>query len=537
MIDKEHLEQTGLHALDLLGDAERLLYQRELRVNPHLRDALRGANEQLAAVALTAPQAVPPARVWQGIEKEISGRPLPATVARASAALRRRHIHPAWAAAAALAVLSGWLGVQNYQLSSQLVDQDLTQAGPGGTPGRAIPGSLSPAQGNGRVAPHPATSGDKAESVAARDPAGFHSRTMRAVTLPPARQQELERLRGLAQKSAPPPEGVADLRLIEMHPPGSATPARHERGLLAGKVAEAIAAAAAATQPAAPGPAKAPAEDPAQPTSSNKPDTPSQSAIPEPDPTPVPDPPAPAKLRGQGSAPSSDIIIGQGGTVNIDALNLHPDAQVVHQNFPADSEFQRYGLTRLDDGRVWDGNGGIWYRQPDGQSYLGQKAPAGFQPPDPDDPGPVSDTSLRPAPGKTPPGSTPTETITRRPDTSLPTATPPATSAPATPAIQNHEPAQEMLEPYALPVTGSDGQGMIVTQNLPPSSTGFGYALWSQGANGGDPVLLGFLPTTGGVNGVFAFDLPSGIVPTGYRITHQPLNDYRTPGSSILQGP
>lgn len=461
MNDKEPVDQTGLHALGLLDERERLDYERELAADPALRQALRETRDQLAAIALTAPQVVPPAGVWDRIEDRLN-LSVPGTRGNRRTVLRLLRFHPAWAAVAALAALSTWLGVRHHEVSARLTALENSQAG---RPGKAGPRG-GPAPGAERGGPRPGQEpgdlpGGVAQGAAGRELQPLDGRTMRAMGLPASVQIELDRLRAAQRPGEPTPNGVADLRLMEMHPPGREAPARREGGSLVTKVADAIAAAAAAANPAAPLS------------------------------------PTPAVLRGQGSSPASDIVIEQGGTVNLNSLNLHPDAQVVHQNFPADSEFGRYGLSRLDADRVWDGNGGIWYRQPDGHSYLGQKAPAGFHPPDPDDPAPVADTTLRPGPAK-----------------------------PAAP------------EPYAFPVISNDGQGMIVTQNLPEPAPGFGYALWSQDANGGSPVLLGFLPQAEGVNGVFSFDLPPGTsVPGGYRITRQILTDVTTPGSTLLQGP
>ena len=494
MIDQEHLEQTGLHPLGLLEEGERLLYDRELRVNPHLRAALRETRDQLAAVALTAPQAAPPSGALTAIERRL-GLGRPQVLGTVAASLRRVRFQPAWAAAAALALLSSWLGITHYQNARRLAGLEAQLAALAGTTGEV------PASSTWEDPPAPAAAGDPdvvpgTPSRVARgtDRTSYGSRVMRPISLPPGARGGLDRILPIPSISALPADGIADLRVMEMHPPGTAASPRRERRLLVSRVAEALAASSGTLPTPEVPPPDAPAASP-----------------------PAPPPPAPAVLRGQGSSPSSDLIIEQGGTVNINALNLHPDAQVVHRNFPPDSAFSSYGLSRLDADRVWDGNGGIWYRQADGRTYLGQKAPGNFQPPDPDDPGSDSPSLLRPAPEPVP-ASAP--------------ADPAAVSLPGTSGIR---PAPD---PYALPVIASDGQGMIVTQNLPDPAEGEGYALWSHDAAGGPPVLLGFLPPSGGVNGVFAFDLPKGLpIPEGYRITHQVLTDFSKPGTSILQGP
>ncbi len=470
MIDREYLEQTGLHVMDLLDDSERTAYEQELKVNPSLRSALRDAGEQVAAVALTAPQYEAPAHLLAQIEQRVH-HPRTATLRQGVSRHSLLKIHPAWAAAAALALMAGGMGISQWRTAERLRELEA----------RLLEKESGPAGGAGRSSVAGTSAPDAADALPSAPPGkaparqGDKSLVLRSVGLPAEVKRELDRLRSLERSLTASPAGVADLRIMELRPPGSPLPARTDRNLLSSKVAEAVSAALSGTH--APGDGK----------------------------EPPPLPPEPARVRGKGSAPTNDIVIEGGGTVNIPGLNLHPDARVVHKDFPGPAEYARYGLTPLENGAVWDGHGSLWYPQAGGKTWLGQRAPQGFIPPDPDEPGSVAAPGIRPPPAET---------------------SPPADGP------------QHSQEPYALPLTGKDGTGMIVTQNLPAPAAGQGYALWSVGEADQPPVLLGFLPPGESSTGVFAFQLPEGTpLPNGYRITTEPIGT-TTPGTHILlEGP
>ena len=467
MIDREHLEQCGLHALNLSEESGQEGYEHELRVNPALREELRAARERAAALALSAPQVAVPGHLLGQIEKRLHA-PRTSLLREKVTRFSLRKLPAGWAAAALFAILSGGVGVSHFLTNRKLAALETRMAAEGAQHSLDAPDSSRPEAGLAA-----ANADENVQPVAPGNtrrpkPGG---RLLGTVGLPVEVKRELDRLRQMEHNRDVEPVGVADVRIMELRPPGSPLPARSDRSLLSSKVAAAVSAAL---------------------SGSESPDK-KKPAL----------PPEPAKVKGQGSSPTNDIIIESGGTVNIPGLNLHPDARVVHQNFPAPSEYARYGLIPLDNGAVWDGHGGLWYPQ-GGNTWLGQKAPADFQPPDPDEPGSGTTPALRPGP----------------PETTTPD------SAEETDAA-----------PYALPLTSKDGNGMIVTQNLPPLKEGESFALWS--VNGDTPpVLLGYLPPGESSTGVFTFQLPEGAaMPAGYRITTELAGATRPGTSVILEGP
>ena len=214
--------------------------------------------------------------------------------------------------------------------------------------------------------------------------------------------------------------------------------------------------------------------------------------------------------------------------VNLNALNLHPDSQVVHNNFPGDADFGRYGLTRIDSESVWDGQGWVWHRSPDGRSYVGQRVPAGWTPPDPDEPAAVTAPPLRPAPPRQP-----EEVATDAPAPSTPTVPGPGQGGPAAGAT----PA---AAPWALPVLDQNGQGIFIVQNLPEAPAGMQYVLGGQFSGMTEPVPLGVLPPDRQATDRLSFTVAPGLLPIGYRLMLEPIpgvSGQTSPSRVILQAP
>lgn len=110
MIDERHEELAALYALDLLEGAERTDFEAALAGDAALRDLVRDLREASSQLAYTAPQAGPSADLKSRLLAEIDRR-------QAGAAAGSSRVPPfvlpvwiPWAAAAAFAVVAGWLG-------------------------------------------------------------------------------------------------------------------------------------------------------------------------------------------------------------------------------------------------------------------------------------------------------------------------------------------------------------------------------------------------------------------------------------------
>ena len=490
MIDRDHLEQAGLHALGLLDESERAAFERECRVNPALQEALREADELVTAISATAPPHTPDPRNLELILGRISGgsprRGTRMAGAAAWRAVRDSRLIP-WAAAAVFAVLAIWFGWQGRSAGTRASTAGREDpVGPSheqadtkrnGSEGRSSPRAHGDSLA-GREAPNVA---DSAEAPRARFFPNRATHPEFRLRQDTARlRSELEKLRAVESARQQPPAGVSDLRLVEMRPPGTTSPAA-KRELLSSRVADAIAAGLdVRSNPGTSTPA-----DSTKPTG--------------------------VTLSGQGANPAGDIAI-ENGMLDIGTLNLHPDAQVVHKNFPRDEDFARYGLTRLDQNTVWDGNGGLWHRSADGRTWIGQRVPANWQAPEPDE-APVPAPPLRPPP----------------------TRVDPSGSVDGAGASTEGIPG----EPYALPILDHHGQGTLIVQNLPPPPEGMVYHLWLRDPRMAEPFSVGVLPPLDSPNDHFSFDLGTpGYVPTGYLLTVESPGPVEVPrGKIILQGP
>ena len=118
MISEEQQDQAALYALGLLGTAEDVAFESELKVNAELRDLVRELREAAGDLALTTPSLQPPASLKQRIMREITTKqvvPMPPQQ-RASFGWMP------WAIAAGLAVFCGLLAVDRIRLERQLAD-------------------------------------------------------------------------------------------------------------------------------------------------------------------------------------------------------------------------------------------------------------------------------------------------------------------------------------------------------------------------------------------------------------------------------
>lgn len=451
MNDQEAKNSAELHALGLLEGEEKADFERRLTREPALRAAVRDAGDLVASLALTCPQHAPTEANWRAIERRISGRVERGVDAPPSSSKPRPRSLLPWSIAALFALWAGWSTWRTKLAEERIL------AWPGDPAG-----AFSSANNTGDMGYSPAA-GRKA------DPGLKPSRTRGSVngiqTIEAPLVQDIERLkRELAelraeQANRAPRPGVTDVRLLEMRPPGAKDDSKREgNALLPERMADAIASGL------------------------------------------KPKPKEELRLSGKGADAAQDIYI-DGGMVNLNALNLHPDAQVIHRNFPKDEEFGRYGLTRVDEDNVWDGEGWLWRRSANG-SWIGQRAPDDWTPPDPDGPTPTNPPPLRPAP--------------------------------------REESANESREPYALPIIDSStGKGRLIVQNLPPATDGQVYQLWMIDPRFQSPVSVGLLPSMATPDDHFSFELGSpGVLPAGYLLTLEKAGHVGGPsGNVILQGP
>lgn len=284
---------------------------------------------------------------------------------------------------------------------------------------------------------------------------------------------------------------MADLRVVEMRPPGMiAAPEKQE--LLPARMAAAI---AAGLEPSAP------ASDPSA--------------------SPAPDAPAtqtPVEIGVDGSPGSPDFIIKDAQVPDLHSFNLPEGSQVRHSNFPPESEYESRGFIKLSDGTVYDTRrGGLWYLSENGSERIGVLAPDNWSPPDPGD-----------APGDPPPGLNPGQ-----PSPNAPSQWDSSSGTP-----QGVEDPPSARFPYALPIVDHEGRGTLIVQNLPAAPEGHLYHLWMVDSQSSAPVNLGALKSeTGG--GAYGFDLPSpDFVPSRYLMTLEKEGPVAIPGSTVvLQGP
>ncbi len=541
MIDREHLENAGLHALGLLDPAERRELEREMRFNPSLVHAVSAAEDIVAGVALTAPQVAAPAGALARIESRLTARRPGATqrlVSGVAALLEKRAAvrpgwrHPAVPVAAGLAALLMALAWRHDRLATEWkteherllrIERERTQ------------GSAPEAdRGDGTGAAVAAKSGDatKPSRGTTQPPRSYLSSAqgapeVRLVQDPQKLQAELDRLRADRNARLHPPSGVVDLRIMEMRPPGTAPAESPPRTLLTDRVGDALArgvepepAKTASDAQSAPDP-KTPAKD--MPAAEKS--LPAENPV-APKSTPA-TPTPPLHLSGNGASASQDIYVDQ-GMVNLNALNLHPDSQVVHNHFPDDADFNRYGLMRIDDRSVWDGQGWVWHRSDDGKTYVGQKVPAGWTPPDPDDPGTTVAPPLRSAPPR----------LTGEVEQTAPVTPMPAGAAPVESGMAGE--SAPVAPPWALPVLDQNGQGILIVQNLPQAPAGMHYVLGGQFSGMTEVVPLGVLPADRQSTDRLAFTVAPGLLPTGYRLSLEPIpgaTDVAGGSKIILQAP
>jgi anti-sigma-K factor RskA len=110
MIDERHEELAALHALDLLEGAEKAAFEADLAASEELRALVRELRDASGQLAYTAPQMSPPPALKARLLDDLDRRAAPA---EAAADRLVPFVLPAWVpwtAAAAFAVIAGWLG-------------------------------------------------------------------------------------------------------------------------------------------------------------------------------------------------------------------------------------------------------------------------------------------------------------------------------------------------------------------------------------------------------------------------------------------
>ncbi|MFN0125788.1 MAG: anti-sigma factor domain-containing protein [Verrucomicrobiales bacterium] len=486
MIERDAIELAGLDAVGLLDGNEHQDFVRECRLNPECRRAAAEMRDIVATVAAasTPPVSSPP-RALAGIYARVQE---PGLRERAIDGARpNSHRLPAWlpwAIAATFAALAAWdTWTTRFSGSARLPESGISS----GTPPSPSASHSSDAV---RLRQQPGSSplqelgpGPRKDSV---PPGYFTQRT----TGPSGRlsQDSTDGRRDSPPRRLPFPKnqdmppGVSDLRVVEMLPPG-VTVAADKQDLLSARIAAAVAAGL---------------EPP-----------PADTATPNPE-----SPPAqrPVEINVDGTPPAPDILIKDSQVPDLHSFNLPETSQIRHAHFPPESEYEALGFTRLTDGTVYDGRGGLWYLSENGAERIGVLAPDGWSPPEPGDAAAGPPDGLRPG---------------------LPTPE----SNPSFPSSPDGE-APAAAIPYALPIVDQEGRGTLIVQNLPAAPDGHLYHLWMIDSGSSSPVNLGTLKSETGA-GQYGFDLPSpGFIPSRYLMTLEKVGTVTAPGEAVvLQGP
>ncbi|MDB6134932.1 MAG: Anti-sigma-K factor rskA [Verrucomicrobiales bacterium] len=255
-------------------------------------------------------------------------------------------------------------------------------------------------------------------------------------------------------------------------------------------------------------------------------------------------------LSGGDGSWSGDIVIEK-GLPNTGLLNLPEGTQIKHLDFPVEDASHYRGLQDLGAGWFYDQFSDlVWQPTGEGRTYVGKKAPAGFDietftPPDTAVPQMVEN------PTATTPSAQPQETP----------AHPAEDSKPGSSATIPTEIAANTLPARGYPIFDeTTGSGSIILQNLPNLSTtgtfasgdatgslqptetagpGQTYQLWITDPAAAAPISVGLIPQLEGGNGRVWFDLGSpGVAPSGYLLTLEPATGSTVPsGRVVLQGP
>jgi len=119
MIPERHEELAALHALGLLGEAERTAFERELATDRELQAFTHTLREAAGALALAAPMRTPPPGLKSRILAACEQAPEPASSQPAPAVpFPTARIIP-WAMAAVLAVSTTWFGLKYVSLRAE----------------------------------------------------------------------------------------------------------------------------------------------------------------------------------------------------------------------------------------------------------------------------------------------------------------------------------------------------------------------------------------------------------------------------------
>jgi hypothetical protein len=353
------------------------------------------------------------------------------------------------------------------------------------------PGSValpSAASSRGEGTPTPLTSGEIAAdrdtpALSERDPARRGPRLaairnlMVEVPNVESLQRELAALREAKQARLQASPGLSRTVVVEMTDP---TDARENKRvgtlLLSDRVAESIAAGVASAD-------------------EKKPDKTTEPVA------------QPLQISGGDSSWNGDLVIEK-GLPNTGMLNLPEGTQIRHLDFPVEQAADYRGLRDLGNGYFYDQFSDVlWRPTGEGRTYLGERAPNGF------------DVETFVPPGPTPPAAQPVQ---------------PAQPV-ETPSAETEAP---IVRGYPI-FDETTGSGSIILQNLPEPGEGQSYQLWVNDEASAQPVSIGLIPALDAGEGRVWFDMGGpGVAPTGYLLTLEPATGSKSPtGQMILKGP
>lgn len=129
MNDERREESAALYALDLLEGPERSAFEAELQQHPALRQLVDELRESSHQLAFAAPPAEPSPFLRERLLASVAAAPR--QMARPAGRTGARSASFAWAAAAAFAVLAGYLGWHTQRLQGELDQQRAAVASAG----------------------------------------------------------------------------------------------------------------------------------------------------------------------------------------------------------------------------------------------------------------------------------------------------------------------------------------------------------------------------------------------------------------------
>lgn len=479
-----------------------------------------------------------------------------------------------WAAAAGLAVIFTWEHADQFGhrmrndsggLSKNAAVIDVPDGHGPASGGPGVNGSAGPNE-DGLPAFDSSTPGRNHRTGSYSQAIKHRATPLTAVQNMDQLRRDLAKLRASNQARFQPSPGLSRTVVVEMTDPSDPREAARISTLgLSERVAESIAAGVSSTD-----------KDPA--SAGMDPAAAGTLASNEKSDGSLPSPQTPEKkpseqdlvLSGGDGSWSGDIVIEK-GLPNTGLFNLPEGTQIKHLDFPVDDAASYRGLQDLGSGWFYDQFSDLlWQPTGQGKTYIGQKAPAGFDretftPPPTASPQLVENPTV-PATASTPPAD------------SIPAGVPleGSTASTGTGASEGKINPQMETAVNTPPVRGypifdeTTGSGSIILQNLPtlndfgsfnvptslnsvpasdrsssiPNSvnstgTGQSYQLWVTDPAADQPISVGLIPTLDGGNGRVWFDLGSpGVAPSGYILTVEPATGSTVPtGRVVLQGP